>query len=240
MECLLEPLQCTKCFEQLKTPVVLPCGNAICVNHQNEDKDENNSIYCSVCDLNHVIPNGGFVRNLALEKLIERKIDRIDLGDEYRSTYEKLEDFSEFFEKLEKLKKDPSGEIYNKISKIRNKIDLKREELKNKIDEDALSIIKQLDEYEAECKANIASIKAEIEDNTNLNGWKEDLNRWRLQMRTFEKDIDKWKKIHKEASIKYDDMRMSYYKILANLFLDRFYDYKDLKLFAVNHSDMIK
>ena len=240
MESLLEPIQCTKCSEQLKNPVALPCGNSICEKHQNEDRDDNNSVYCSVCDLHHVIPNGGFIRILALEKLIERKINNIDLGDEYRSAYDKLEDFSELLEKLEKLKNDPSGKIYSKISKLRNSIDLRREELKNKIDEDALSIIKQLDEYEAECKANIASIKAQIDKNEKLNEWKEDMDRWRKQMLTFEKDIDKWKKIHKEASSNYGKMETAYYTFKDDLFLDRFYDYKDLKLFAGNHSDMIK
>ena len=240
MDCLLEPIQCTKCFEQLKTPVVLPCGNAICVNHQNEDKDENNSIYCSVCDLHHVIPNGGFLRNLALEKLIERKINCIDLGNEYRSSFVKLENFSELLEKLENLKKDPGEQVYSKISELRNKIDLRREQLKNKIDEDALSIIKQLDEYEKECMANISSFKAEIENNLKLYDWKEDVNRWRQQMQTFEKDIDMWKKIHEESSFKYDEMRKAFNKFHKALFLQRINDYKDLKLFVGNDFDMIK
>ena len=158
MESLLKPIQCTKCFEQLKNPVLLPCGNAICEKHQNEEeRDDNNSVYCSVCDLHHDIPNGGFVRMLALEKLIEQKIDCIDLGDEYHSAYNKLRDFSDLFERFEKLKNNPSERVYSKISELKSEIDLRREELKNKIDEDALSIIKKLDEYEAECKANIIS-----------------------------------------------------------------------------------
>lgn len=241
MDCLLEPIQCTKCFEQLKNPVVLPCGNAICKKHQEESQNLGDaSIYCSVCDLHHVIPNDGFVRNLALEKLIERKIDSIEMGDEYDWAYGNLEGFSDLFGRFEKLKKDPDEKIYSIISELKSEIDLRREELKNKIDEEALSIIKQLDEYEAECKANIASFKAEIEKIFKLNDWKEDLDRWRKQMQTFEKDIDKWKKIHKEASKKYNQMSMSYYKFQNNLFLNQLDDYKDLKLFAGNHSDMIK
>ena len=240
MDCLLEPIQCTKCFEQLKTPVVLPCGNAICEKHQNEDRDDNNSIYCSVCDLHHVIPNGGFLRNLALEKLIERKINCIDLGNEYRSTFVKLEHFSELIEKLENLKKDPGEQVYNKISELKSEIDLRREQLKKKVDEDALSIIKQLEEYEKECMANISSFKAEIENNLKLYDWKEDLNRWRQQMQTFEKDIDMWKKIHEESSFKYDEMRKAFNKFHKGLFLYRLNDYKDLKLFIGNDFDMIK
>ena len=238
MECLLEPIQCTKCFEQLKNPVVLPCGNAICDKHQHEVRDDNKSIYCSVCDLHHDIPNGGFVRNLALEKLIERNIKCIDLGDEYRSAYEKLEDFSDLFERFEKLKNDPDDKIYSKINELKSEIDLRREELKNKIDDDALSIIKKLDDYEKECMANISSIKAEIENNEKWNEWKEDLNRWRQQMTTFKKDM--WKKIHEESSSKYDEMENAYDTLYKALFLHRINDYKNLKLFVGNDFDMIK
>jgi DNA repair exonuclease SbcCD ATPase subunit len=230
MKSLLKFIKCSKCFELLENPVALPCGNSICEKHQKEDRDDNNSVYCSVCDLHHVIPNGGFIRILALEKLIERKINNIDLGDEYRSAYDKLEDFSELLEKLEKLKNDPSGKIYSKISKLRNNIDLRREELKSQIDKDALSIIKQLDEYETECKANLVSIKADVKTNEKLNKWKEDLDRWQHQMRTFNKDIEMWKKIYEEASIKYDEMDFNYLNLDCDIFLGRrISDLKDLK-----------
>jgi DNA repair exonuclease SbcCD ATPase subunit len=240
MESLLKFIKCSKCFELLEKPAVLPCGNFICEKHQHEDRDDNNSVYCSVCDLHHVIPNGGLIRILALENLIGQNIDCIDLGDEYRSAYDKLEDFSDLFERFEKLKNDPDDKIYSKINELKSEIDLRREELKNKIDEDALSIIKKLDDYEKECKTNIASIKAEIENNENLNEWGKDLDLWRLQMRTFKKDIDMWKKIHEESSSKYGEMETAYYKFYKDLFLNRLNDYNDLKLFVGNDSDMIK
>ena len=241
MESLLKFIKCKKCLELLEKPVVLPCGNCICEKHQNEDRDDNNSVYCSVCDLHHEIPpNGGFVRNLPLEELIEQKIDRIDFGEEYHSAYNKLKDFSDLFEEFEKLKNNPEDKVYDIISEIKSEIDLRREELKSQIDKDALSVIKKLDEYEAECKAKIASIKAEIEKNNKINRWKEDLNRWRQQMRTFEKHIDKWKKIHKESSSKYHEMIIAYHNFHDELFLNRLDDYKDLKLFVGNDFDMIK
>ena len=187
-----------------------------------------------------MIPNGGLIRILALENLIEQNIDCIDLGDEYRSAYDKLEDFSDLLERFEKLKNDPDDKIYSKINELKSEVDLRREELKNKLDEDALSIIKKLDDYEKECKTNIASIKAEIENNENLNEWGKDLKLWRLQMRTFKKDIDMWKKIHQESSLKYDEMNIAYNKFYKDLFLNRLDDYKDLKLFVGNDFDLIK
>ena len=240
MECLLEPLQCTKCFEQLKTPVVLPCGNAICEKHQEECKDEKKSIYCSVCDVHHDIPNGGFVRNLALQRLIEQQIDSIDMGKEYHYTYNKLKYFSDLYKTFEKLKNNPEDKVCSIISELKNQIDLRREELKSQIDKDALSLIKKLDEYEVECKANIASIKDEVEKSNKLNEWKDDLDGWHKQMRTFKKDFNMWMKIHEASSSKFEEMNTAYIKFYKDLFLNRLDDYKDLKLFVGNDFDLMK
>ena len=241
MECLEESIKCKKCSQLLDKPVLLPCGNAICERHQHEERDKNNSIYCSVCDLDHEIPaNGGFTRIVFLEKLIEQRIDSIEIGDEYRLASKALRDFSDLFERFEKIKNDPGDKIYSEISKLKGEIDLRREELKSQIDKDALTIIKKLDEYEVECKANIDSIKAKIEGNNNeqLKEWKEDLDRWRHQIRTFKKEV--WQKINKESRSKYNEMKTAYNNLQNLVFLNRLNQYECLKLFAGNDVDMIK
>ena len=240
MECLLKPIKCTKCFEKLKKPVTLPCGNAICEKHQKEDRDDTNSIYCSACNLNHVIPEGGFVRNLPLEELIEQNIDCIDMGDEYNLANSKVKRFSDLIDRIETLKTNPENTIHDIISELKSDVDLRREELKNTIDEDALSIIKQLEEYEVGCKTNIVSIKGEIEDNTKLDELKENLNRWKHQMKSFKKDIDLLNKIHDESNSKYDKMKSTYDNLYKAIFLNRLEFYQDLKLFIGNDFDMIK
>ena len=143
MECLLKFIKCKKCDKVLEKPIVLPCGNFICEKHQNEDKDENNSIYCSICDLNHEIPlNKGFIRVLPLDQLIEKNIECIDLGNEHHSANEQIKRFSDLFEKFEKFNSNLEYAIHNKISELKAKVDLRREELKNQVDEEALALIK--------------------------------------------------------------------------------------------------
>ena len=197
-ECLLESVKCNKCFNRLEKPVILPCGNPICDKHQHEDNKK--TIYCSVCDLDHEIPpNGGFIRISFFEKLIEKNIDCVNLRDEYKAADEKIKQFPDLIERFEKLKSDPKNIIYDKINELKADIDLRREELKNQIDKEALEFIKKLDEYEADCKTNLSSIKAEIENNEKLIELKEDLNRWREQMNNFKGDDESWKKIYKES-----------------------------------------
>ena len=144
------------------------------------------------------------------------------------------------FKKFEKLKTDPEYTIHSRISQLKAEIDLRREKLKNQIDEDALEFIKKLDDYEKDCKANIVSIKADIESNEKLAEWKEDLNRWREQMNTFERNVKLWKKINEEAGLKYDKMVSAYNNLYDTAFLSRLRDYLNLKLFIGSDIDMIK
>ena len=238
MDVLLESIKCKRCFSKLENPVSLPCGYVICEKHQHEGDIK--AIYCSFCDIDHDIPTNGFPKNRFLEKLIEKNIDCIDLGDEYNATNQKIKRFSELFERFVKIKSDPETAISNRISELKVEIDLRREELKIQIDEESLALIKKLDEYESECKANIISIKAEIESNKKLNEWKEDLNKWREQMNNFKRDITLWKKIFEEASSKYDQMKTACISLYKKFFMERLNDYLNLKVLIGNDRDMIR
>ena len=78
MEYLQESIKCKLCFQSLEKPVLLPCGNVICQKHQHESQENQNGIYCTVCDLNHEIPpNGGFIRNLPLENRYDKVINDV-------------------------------------------------------------------------------------------------------------------------------------------------------------------
>jgi hypothetical protein len=241
MECLEESTRCKKCSKLLEKPILLPCGNAICEKHQLEVGENSKAIYCSICDLDHEIPaKGGFSRILALEKLIEKNINSIELGDEYKSTNERIKKFSEVFEKFEKLKTDPELIIHEKIDRIKANIDLRREELKSKIDQEALALINNLDEFEVDCKANIASINADTKTDEKLNGWKGDLNRWREQMNDFKIDDKLRKSIRFEAASKCIVMNSAYQTLKDAVFLNQFDNYRNLKVFSGSDLDLIK
>lgn len=227
MECLLKFIKCKKCDKVLEKPVILPCGNFICEKHQNEDREENNSIYCPICDVNHEIPpNKGFIRVLPLDQLIEKNIECIDLGNEHHSANEQIKRFSDLFEKFEKFNSNLEYAIHNKISELKAKVDLRREELKNQVDEEALALIKKLDDYEAECKKKIVTIKAD--NNQKLNVWKKDLNLWREKMDNFKKDIKMWEKINKEANDKYEQMNLAFIDVRKSIFLNQLNEYENL------------
>ena len=117
---------------------------------------------------------------------------------------------------------------------------LRREELKKQIDEEVVELIKKLDEYEAECKSKIASMKTEIENNEKLNEWKDDLNRWYEQMNTFKKDLTLWKTVCVEVSSKYAQVESAYDDLYDTIFLNRLTWIKFYKSLIGSDRDLIR
>lgn len=88
--------------------------------------------------------------------------------------------------------------------------------MKNQVDEEALALIKELDDYEAQCKEKIVTIKEDTVQKLNL--WKEDLNLWREKMDNFKKDIKMWEKINKEENDKYEQMNSAFIDLRKRIF----------------------
>ena len=61
------------------------------------------------------------------------------------------------------------------MGELRNKVYLRREELKAEIDREATKMIEKIDDYEKECKSNIPSIRSDYKIDDELDGWRNDL-----------------------------------------------------------------
>ena len=173
MELISESIKCTSCKQVLKMPVLLPCGHCICRQHVTEavEKSMTRQIECAICSEFFDIHENGFPRNRSLESLLEKNIEKLDLGEEYNSAVDKCNLFSDLLDDFNRIRNDPGMRIHSVISDLKNKIDLRREELKNEIDQEALKMIEKLDEYEKECKDSI-----ELDD---INKMEENLENYR-------------------------------------------------------------
>jgi hypothetical protein len=245
MEMLEDWLKCKCCTETLVKPVLLPCGNSICKYHEEECRNSGSkSIFCASCELSHDIPEtSGFPRVLALEKLLDQKAENnsnpTDLDDDYKEAMDKYKEFSDLFDEFEKLINDPEMSIHNDFNELRNKVDLRREELKCRIDEDALKIIAQINEYETECKANLPSIKSEEKKN-DIESKKVKMGLWKTQLDKPQNDIQFWENINNEIGEHLDTFKSELEDFEDRVFLNRYYDYSDLYMSIGNDYDMIK
>ena len=226
MNLVSDSIKCTQCKETLKFPVVLPCGDSICKHHV-DTKNESKTIECVICNELFDIPTTGFARNKALEKLLEKEIVSIDLGDEYNSAFGKCQQFNELLEKFNRSKNDPEMRIHSVISELRNKVDLRREELKQDVDKEALKIIQKLDEFKKLCKE---SIKSDSKLDEKLKIWENHLKEWNGDMNTFKRNTNRWDSILSQSTSYLKDLQSELIKFNDSLFLNRLNEFKWLHL----------
>lgn len=146
-------IKCPNCSKVLAIPVGLPCGHSICQEHTNAEKDE---IICQECGESH--PNKSFVVNKPLMELIAAQIESINFGVVHQAAKSSCDRLEQDLISAETVLNDLSCFIHESVSVLKNKVNLKTEELKLRIDQANQKLVNELDEYEKQCIANLDSM----------------------------------------------------------------------------------
>ena len=222
----IDVIKCATCIKVLNLPVILPCGHTICKDHVDKAVENNEtSIKCKICDKLIGIPSDGFVANRFAESLLDEMKKETCLGEKFKTEYnqarESCESFEELLDEFNRVINDPEMKIHTVINELRNKVDLRREELKQEIDRKALTLIHRFDEFEKECKANAPNVKSDCKlDETLLGKLKNDLDESRKSSVTFEL-VEKWMKIADESKSAIKEIQSELLKFNESLFLNR-------------------
>ena len=241
MELVKNSIKCSSCMRNLIKPVILPCGHSICKQHElNKRENGENNIYCMNCKLHYTIPEIGFTPNRALEDLIEKKIELIDFGDEYKLASENCKKFDRLLNSLNELKNYPEKRIEDVIRVLKVKIFCTKEQLITQISNDANEAIDKLNKYEIECKSKAAQIKDDASLIGKLNSWESDLKQWQAKLGTFERDVIGWNMIFSDSKLKFSLLESEYSSFDDSLFLNRYSQFSNIDLFFGNNLDMIK
>jgi hypothetical protein len=234
MDIIKKAITCSVCKTTLDAPVLLPCGKSICEKHVNNESD---AYACDDCDLDHLIPENGFPRNKIAEDLVRTKIQQFNLGEDYENLKESCVDFKAIIESIQHLKNDPTLYINETIGEIKNAIDLRRDELKLQIDEEAQVLIDELDEYEEECKANLISKEftdTSLELGEFLRSMSTDLDKWQSQLDIFEINVDKLKQMYQDSNQKLEELQDRKQKLTKSLLKNQLTEYKERKVNFIN------
>jgi hypothetical protein len=167
MEHLSTILQCKHCNKLLNgSPVVLSCCDAtICDEHiryKDVKVNETKTIQvfeCELCQCSHNMKNKSFPINKLAESLLKIEFDKISLGDAYIKVNKEIENLESSLIKLNGLIQDPKNYIYEYVSNIKRDVDLRKEKLKEKIDQICGEMITKLENYQSECYKNIENLK---------------------------------------------------------------------------------
>ena len=185
MDRILKLIKCSICYEILESPVILPCNHTICEKHaSNQTKDV---IKCEKCGDEHRIPANGFQPNLILRELIEIGITDLDFGSVHNKAKKSCESFEELLDEIEAILKDPFFYSHQKISELKNSVQLKGEELKQTIDQEMKTLIDRLDEYERQSKEYLSS-----------NEFKEESEKLESELKSAHSSLDSWLQCLKE------------------------------------------
>lgn len=217
-------MDCPQCQETFEKPVILPCGHTLCKKHEYKLNETSKIMRCPACQLDHSVPSVGFPSNLLAESLIKRKFKQIDLGPEHQVAMKSFEDLKVLVDKFKRLRDNPELEINRVVGKLRHKIDCKREEAKKSLDDEALALISELDDYEAKCKSELATslhIPAQTDDlvrslEQEIRDWEDEY----VKENTFERNIKRLKTFHADTIGKYKELGLAKEKIMKSIFTE--------------------
>ena len=196
-------LLCNICQSILKDPINLPCFCMICHKHLKDDTVKNGLISCLPC-------GEEFVASDIIVKF--NKLAEISLGaEDYLSQDEKrmkseindlLVQFQELSSRFSEERDTFELNSHKKFAEIKRLIDIQREELKAKIDEIALAMIKKIEDYEAVSKKKLSETRLFKE--FKLEEEKENLD---AEFRKFELNIEHAKQLKTENEAKIQDLQ---------------------------------
>ena len=243
MDTILNAIKCAICHEILESPVFLPCTDTICKKHVTNQS--NGVIRCEKCEIEHRIPANGFPPNPSLEAIIKSEIATLDLGSVHKEAKKSCESFEKTLREVEMLIKDPFFYTHERISELKNSVQLKGEELKLIIDQEMRKLIYRLEEYDSKTRRFLSSNEFKEEskkfDNelkiaqSNLDSWIESLNKFRQFLapnnhafkiycysKRIKLDEEKWKRIKEESEQKLKSLTEESEKFKNKLLLNNF------------------
>jgi hypothetical protein len=156
-------LSCQLCNQFLKgTPINLSCCDAtICSEHvQNRTVKVNEfkSIQvfeCELCQCSHNMRNKRFPVNKSVEKMLQLKFEQIYLSEVYENVNKEILNLELSLNKISNMVQDPKNFIFEQVSELRRQVDIRREKIKDKIDNICEKMIQKLDDFKKDCFDNI-------------------------------------------------------------------------------------
>lgn len=134
MEKISNAIKCVNCKQILSSPVLLPCYHSVCHNHSISGE----TIKCGKCDLVHRIPaNRQFPPNEIAAQMIDAQIAKLDFGKCHHKAKECCTRMNELMQQIEQMIKDPVNFEYERVSEMKPKVQLRKEEAIQKIEEES-------------------------------------------------------------------------------------------------------
>jgi hypothetical protein len=227
MNKITSAITCVNCKNVLESPVFLPCSHSICQKHtQKRNRDgQLKAVICHTCNIEHPVPTSGeFPKNAQLADLIDSRINEFDFGKDYNDAKHSCQQFDEMLTKLEHVLADPRNYSYEMINNMRNKVQLRGEELKMKIDEKMDQVFSQISKYDESCKEFLTtSVYAEQFErlNSTKNLARKDLESWHATLDQMKRNDLEWQNIKKQSKAMIEIVKRDLARFQSDLLIDQ-------------------
>jgi hypothetical protein len=164
-------LICEVCDIKLVDPRLLPCGKSVC--HRCVDilaDSDKKRIECQNCGKTHEIPDEGFPKNSALQKLLEFKAKDVSHPSHIEEFRKLLDNLYDTKQSIETTLECGDSRIRDHCDKIRNDMQLAIEQAHAKLDEIHKDFMHEIDNHEKECQSKFKLIQQnKVDINKALN-----------------------------------------------------------------------
>jgi len=203
---------CDLCNKLLVDPVVMPCDNTICKTHLDKlitnGSNEKSTFICEICQEDHHIPKKGFIINKRLQKQLRLELNALKVSPVFDQCMKEIDDAKENVDKIGLLEKNAENYIYDYFEGVKRQVDIRREDLKFKIDKYSDEMIKsvELDQM------NLIKLSKEANQlTTNIEKSRKDLNELVTQFDILEFNDKKFEDIKASVTV----INKEFHKILA-------------------------
>lgn len=163
---------CVLCSKILVDPVGIPCGITVCQSHLKCYATQK-AFQCQCCNKLHSVPNEGFFINKFIQNQLRIELNAMDINPIYEECKDEIEKANKSVEQIEETTNDSENYIYNYFEVIKRQVDIRREVLKEKIDNYSNELIQSINETRA---SYIKLSKETSELKTKIENSKKELN----------------------------------------------------------------
>ena len=187
---------CDLCHQILVDPISIPCGNNFCKSHLdtlliNVSKDKS-FFSCEICKEEHFIPKSGFLVNKRMQSGLEIQFNTLKLTPVFDECKQEIKKANENLEKVKTLEKNSESFIYEYFADIKRQVDIRREDLKVKIDKYSDEVIQSIEDTQV----NYIKLSKQVNQiSTDIEQSKKELDDFTKRFDTFEINDKKFKAI---------------------------------------------
>ena len=205
---------CDLCHELLVDPISIPCGNNVCKSHLDrllkKISKEKSFFQCEICKEEHFIPKGGFKVNKRLQNGLEIQFNTLKLTPIFDECKKVIKTARERVAKIETLEKNSECYIYDYFEDIKRQVDIRREDLKMKIDKYSDQVIQSIEGTQV----NYIKISKQVNQiSTNIEQSKKELDDYVKRFDTLDINDSKFEAIKQGVAVmngKFDKIILDY------------------------------